>query len=126
PKMEIYSTPTASVIVKVTTYNVLSKIYDNKFPNNTWASRKAAFKSIMKQSNNVPEIFGIQEGQDINQVNDIISIMGAGYDYYISPLDISARAIFWKNDKYELIASDTKDIMGTAISGYTSKRYASY
>src|SRR5690606_14626109 len=70
------SSPTASVTVKVTTYNILSEKYDYKFPNNTWASRKAAWKDIIKQSNNVPEILGIQEGQEIDQVNDVITAMG--------------------------------------------------
>jgi endonuclease/exonuclease/phosphatase family metal-dependent hydrolase len=118
-------TPTDSVIVKVTTYNVLSKNHDSTFPNNTWAMRKTAFQSIIKQGNNVPEILGIQEGQNLSQVNDIVSLMGSGYDSYISPRTISARAIFWKNDKYQLVASDTKDILPDT-TGYSSQRYASY
>ncbi len=122
----VYSVPTTSVTVKVTTYNILSKNYDSKFPNNIWADRKDAVKAIIKQSDNVPEILGIQEGQNIEQVNALILRMGTDYDNYVSPLDISARAIFWKNDKYELLASDTKDIMGGSITGYLPYRYASY
>ena len=118
--------PVATVTVKVTTYNILSKDYDATFPNNMWVGRKDAVGNIIHQSNNVPEILGIQEGQNLAQVNDVVSRMGSGYDNYVSNRNISARAIFWKNDKYELVASDTKELLSAAVSGYTSQRYASY
>lgn len=125
-KLKVQSQPVASVTVKVTTYNILSKNHDGTFPNNMWVDRKDALKDIIKQANNVPEILGIQEGQNIDQVDALILRMGSGYDHYVSPKTISPRAIFWKNDKYELVASDTKDLISPSITGYSTQRYASY
>jgi endonuclease/exonuclease/phosphatase family metal-dependent hydrolase len=117
----------ASATVKVTTYNIRSKRYDDKAPNNTWASRKDAVRGILMQAETAPEILGVQEGQVREQIDALTLRMGPDYDQYVTALDISPRAIYWKKDEYGLVASNTIDILGgTGISDFVTTRYASY
>lgn len=118
---------TATFATVVTTFNLLSSTYDSKFPNNIWSSRKQAVADIITQPGNSPDILGIQEGQVKNQVEDLATLLGGTYSYHISSRNISGRAIFWKTDKYSLVAFDDDiEIFDNSVSGYATQRYITY
>lgn len=118
---------TASFATVVETFNLLSSKHDYKFPNNTWSSRKHAAAEIILQADNSPDILGIQEGQIKEQVLDLATLLKDTYSYHISTRDVSARAIFWKTDKYSLLAFDNDiEAFDGSVSGNTVQRFITY
>lgn len=118
---------TASYSVTVGTYNILSAKYDNVFPNNLWESRKNEMRNTILQSNNSPDIFGIQEGMVDKQVNELADLLKTTYVSHISKREISARAIFWKPEKFSLVAFDDNiEVLDSTIKGFSSQRFISY
>ena len=111
----------------VGTYNILGVAHDETYPNNPWAERKQAVKAILLQADNYPDIFGIQEVIMTVQMNEVTALMaGTGYDRYVSPKEISCRAILWKSDSYSLVHAEDVEILPPAITGYATQRYATH
>lgn len=111
----------------VGTYNILGVAHDETYPNNPWAERKQAVKAILLQADNHPDIFGIQEVIMTAQMNEVTALMaGAGYDSYVSPKEISCRAIFWKSDSYSLVNAEDVEILPSATTGYITQRFATH
>lgn len=122
---ETKETKTAAFSTVVETYNLLSSKYDYKFPNNTWNSRKEAFRDIVLQSD--PDILAVQEGQIKSQVTDLESLLSSQYSAHISDRNITARAIFWKKDKYSLVEFDDNiDMYDKTITGHPLQQYPTY
>lgn len=116
---------TASYEVSIATYNILGVEYDPDIePEYAWNLRKDALRDIVLQPNNNPDIIGLQECR--LQTDDVVERLEGLYDSHVSDRQISARAIFWKSDKFELVSYDDNiDIFGSQVSGYHNQRYIS-
>ncbi len=124
---EVKKIKTADYSVTVGTYNILSSRYDHVFPNNIWENRKEEMRNIILQSDNNPDILGIQEGMIDAQVNDLGSLLKGSYVSHISKRKISARAIFWKPEKFSLVEFDDDiEILDSNTSGHPTQRFISY
>lgn len=118
---------TANYSVTVGTYNILSSKYDDVFPNNLWENRKEAMRNTILQPNNFPDIFGIQEGMVDKQVDELANLLENTYVSHISKRKISARAIFWKPEKFSLVEFDDNiEVLDSTIKGYSNQRFISY
>lgn len=115
---------TASFEASVAAYNILGAQHDpNIEPEFAWHLRKEAFRDIVLQADNNPDILSLQEANA--QIDDVIGLLGEHYDYHVSPRTISPKAVLWKPDRFELVSFDDDiDIFGSSVSGYASQRYA--
>gem|GEM_PF-750142 len=123
---EIKKCKTATFSTIVTSINMLGKEHDPKFPNNTWDSRKEALRDVIFQDNNNPDILGLQEGMDLTQTMEVVSFLNGKYDSYVSDKEISARAIFWKPEKYNLLESDDVEAYDGTVTGRERSKYATF
>lgn len=118
---------TALFSTTVGTYNLLSSKYDHVYPNNIWKNRKKAVKAIIMESDNNPDIFGIQEGMVKQQVLELADLLKDSYECHISKRKVSPRAIFWKPERFELLSyGDDTEILDEKIAGFGTTRYATY
>lgn len=123
---EVQSCKTASFSTVVTSINILGKSHDPSFPNNTWNSRKEALKDIVFQVNNNPDVLGIQEGSDLGQTMEVVNLLEEKYAVYVSDRQISARAIFWKPEKYSLIEAGEIEAYDGSVVGRENSRYVTF
>jgi endonuclease/exonuclease/phosphatase family metal-dependent hydrolase len=118
----IQSSNTASFVAKVVSYNVLSAIHDNVFPENVWESRKKAMVNLIKNPSNEPDILGLQEVMDSTQLYYLKNAFKRIYNVHISKRKISPRAIFWNKNKYDLVAFDDDiDLNKDLIAGNSAR-----
>lgn len=123
----IIHSKTALFSTTVETYNILSSQYDSIFPNNIWEERKVAMRNIIMDSQNYPDILGIQEGMKKSQVMDLVSLLKSSYNAHVSQRNVSARAIFWKPEKYSLISfDDDMEAFDSTVSGHATLRYVTF
>src|SRR5699024_7800306 len=64
------------------TYNIFSSEHEDRFPDNTWDSRRLAVGRIIRQRNNNPDILAIQEGQVAAQVDDLVDTLGRSWSHH--------------------------------------------
>lgn len=118
-------TPTTATI-NLGTYNIFSEEYEDRFPDNTWESRRLAVGRIIRQRDFNPDILAIQEGQVASQVDELIATLGRGYSHYMAGPDLSPRAIFWRLGMFEALDQGEVEIMGDDIEGYAEQRFATF
>lgn len=115
---------TAMFSTTITTYNLLGIKHVDKSP---WPTRKASVGKIILQENNFPDILAVQECTDETQEADMINLLKNKYSYKVSNLAISPKIIFWKPGKYDLIESETIDLLPEKYPNmYKEQRYAHY
>lgn len=115
---------TALFSITIATYNILGIKYVDKSP---WSDRKASVGKIILQENNFPDILGVQECENETQKNDMVDMLKNKYSYHVSDLAISPRIVFWKPEKYNLVETETIDLLpGKYPNMYSTQRYAHY
>jgi len=117
---------TASFETSVASYNILGAEHDPDIePEYAWHIRKEAVRNIILQSNNDPDILGVQEARV--QIDEVIGLLDDHYNYHVSGRSISPQAIFWKPEKFELVSfNDDIDIFGSATTGRDNQRYVTH
>ena len=115
------STKAISFEVSITTYNVLGKEAKVE-PEYAWTERKEAFKQMVLQENNDPDIICFQETS--TQAEEIVDMFRGHYGCHVSARSISAKLICWKPEKFELVSYDDDiDVFGTDVSAHNTARY---
>lgn len=112
--------------INVETYNIFSIVHEDQFPDNAWVDRRAAVGEIIGQEDNDPDILAIQEGQDAQQVADLIDVLGPTWENYTTDVDISPRSIFWKDTVFDEVEHGMIEVIGPEYEGYDIQRYGSY
>lgn len=107
----------------VESYNILGKVHAHKSP---WEPRRQYVGELILQEGNRPDILGVQECTDPSQHGDMIGMLCAEYDWVIGGPAMSARAVFWKRDRFEVVETYTIDMLGSDRypEKYESQRYA--
>ena len=108
------------------TYNIFSSEYEDRFPDNTWESRRTAVGRIIRQRDNNPDILAIQEGQVAAQVDDLVATLGRAYSHHVTETDLSPRAILWRVGMFDALDRGEVEIMGDEIDGYAEQRFATF
>lgn len=113
---------TASFSASVTTYNSLSATAKVQ-PEYAWNLRKDAFKEIVMQKNNNPDIIAFQESTQM--AGELVDMFDQYYDSHVSAREASsARVISWKREKFKLVSfNDDEDIFGSEVTGGDGARY---
>lgn len=108
--------------VTVESYNILGKVHAHKSP---WEPRRHHVGELILQEDNFPDILGVQECTDPSQHGDMIGMLCAQYDWVIGAPAMSARAVFWKRERFELVETCSVDMLpGRYPDKYTTSRYA--
>ncbi|RZJ86662.1 MAG: hypothetical protein EOO20_17810 [Chryseobacterium sp.] len=97
---------TTSFTATIETFNILSSRFDSVFPQHQWKDRKQALADLILRPDNSPDILGVQEANLNSQLKSLDSLINKTYHVHVSKRPISARAIFWKKSKYELVSFD--------------------
>lgn len=117
------SGPGGGMDVTVESYNILGKVHAHKSP---WEPRRQYVGELILQEDNFPDILGVQECTDPSQHGDLIGMLCAEYDWVIGGPAMSARAIFWKRGRFELVESYAVDMLDRDKypEKHVSSRYA--
>ncbi|HLQ82210.1 MAG TPA: endonuclease/exonuclease/phosphatase family protein [Bacillota bacterium] len=108
------------------TYNIFSSEHEDRFPDNTWDSRRLAVGRIIRQRNNNPDILAIQEGQVAAQVDDLVDTLGRSWSHHVTTTDLSPRAVLWRIGMFEPLDQGEVEIMGDDIDGYAGQRFGTF
>lgn len=113
--------------VSVTTYNLLSKKFHNKSP---WELRRDKVAEIIRQEGHRPDILGCEEVSDPEQMNDLVELLRADYDYREMGIEASPRIIFWRKGRFDAQESGNIDLLAGfpeyAPDDYFTSRFANY
>ncbi len=142
---EVKSYKTADLAVSIETFNVMNdSVYmtnhpreyyiDNKINGkDIWAFRRDAFKNLILEPDNFPDILALQEVQKDHHIQDVTVLLQEFYDGFINNRNIGlgnkgvdARAIFWKKDMFSLVASGDFDGYMSTVSGRQTARFVTY
>lgn len=112
--------------LNLATYNIFSKEFEDRFPDNLWKDRREAMGKIIRQRDNNPDILAIQEGQVAEQVTDLITTLGGRWRHHMSEMTLSPRAIFWRAGMFKALDQGEVEILGPEVVGHDIQRFGTF